>query len=193
MDMITLAIAKAYADEKQLARTETEITEVLPPTTIEGFSFNNGVYGATCSEDYIEEAKTALMEAMGIVDDQWKGEIPVTLEFDGEKSNSTAYYLYTDFYGDMIWVGNASLISDVFDNTGESFAVAFVYGMLAVMTASERETCTVAIYTETETVHPIDPKFIPAMDSITLNGADGKQYELSIDGVGQLAVTEKTT
>lgn len=37
-----------------------------------------------------------------------------------------------------------------------------------------------------ETIHPIDPKFIPPMDSLTLNGADGKRYKLSVDENGQL-------
>lgn len=40
-----------------------------------------------------------------------------------------------------------------------------------------------------ETIHPIDPKFIPAFDSITLNGADGKQYKLSVDESGTLVHT----
>ena len=42
---------------------------------------------------------------------------------------------------------------------------------------------------KTETIHPIDPKFIPAMDSITLNGADGKRYKLSVDASGNLVHT----
>ena len=38
-------------------------------------------------------------------------------------------------------------------------------------------------------VHKIDPKYIPALDSITLNGADDKQYKLTVDANGALAVT----
>lgn len=189
MDLSTLYIVTRNALKELGVETEKVSNEVLAKTTIEGFAFNNGVYGATYSADYIEEAKTALMEAMGIVDDQWKGEIPVTLEFDGEKSNRTAYYNNSGYWGPLVYVGNAALISDVFDNTGESFVVAFVHGMLAVMTASERETCTVAIYTETETIHPIDPKYLPPVDSITMNGADGKQYKVSVDASGILTTT----
>lgn len=40
-----------------------------------------------------------------------------------------------------------------------------------------------------ETIHPIDPKYIPAMDSITLNGADGKQYKVTVDANGKLTTT----
>ena len=39
------------------------------------------------------------------------------------------------------------------------------------------------------TVHPIEPKFIPAMDSLTLNGADGKQYKVTVDASGVLTAT----
>ena len=39
--------------------------------------------------------------------------------------------------------------------------------------------------------YPIDPKYIPAMDSITLNGADGKQYEVTVDANGALVTTVK--
>lgn len=37
--------------------------------------------------------------------------------------------------------------------------------------------------------HKIDQKYIPALDSITLNGADGKQYKVTVDASGSLAVT----
>lgn len=39
------------------------------------------------------------------------------------------------------------------------------------------------------TIHPIDPKYIPTMDSITLNGADGKQYKVTVDANGKLTTT----
>lgn len=41
---------------------------------------------------------------------------------------------------------------------------------------------------EQETVYPIPQKYIPALDSIILNGADGKQYSLTVDTNGQLSV-----
>lgn len=46
-----------------------------------------------------------------------------------------------------------------------------------------------AITCGTETVRPIDPKFLPGIDALTLNGADGKQYKLVVDASGALAVT----
>ncbi len=41
----------------------------------------------------------------------------------------------------------------------------------------------------TKTIHPIDPKFIPVMDSLVLNGADGKQYKIAVDASGALTAT----
>lgn len=40
-----------------------------------------------------------------------------------------------------------------------------------------------------KTIHPIDPKFLPPVDSITMNGADGKQYKLTVSG-GALNIAE---
>ena len=42
----------------------------------------------------------------------------------------------------------------------------------------------------TETIHPIDPKYIPAMDSITLNGEEGKKYKVFVNENGQLVTEE---
>lgn len=40
-----------------------------------------------------------------------------------------------------------------------------------------------------ETIVPIDPKYLPPVDSITMNGADGKQYKLTVSG-GALNIAE---
>ena len=40
-----------------------------------------------------------------------------------------------------------------------------------------------------ETIHPIDPKYIPPVDSLTMNGADGKQYKLTVNN-GAISVSE---
>lgn len=40
-----------------------------------------------------------------------------------------------------------------------------------------------------ETVHPIDQKYIPPVDSLTMNGADGKRYKLTVNN-GSISVAE---
>ena len=77
-----------------------------------------------------------------------------------------------------------------------------VPGILMIITEDVEGWCTKGVYALligafwvskiiTETIHPIDPKYIPAMDSITLNGADGKQYEVTVDANGALSVKVK--
>lgn len=48
----------------------------------------------------------------------------------------------------------------------------------------------VAIFWDEKTVHPIDPKYIPTLDYLTLNGADGKQYKVTVNESGVLTATE---
>lgn len=38
-------------------------------------------------------------------------------------------------------------------------------------------------------IHPIDPKYIPAMDSLTLVSPDGTSYKVTVDDSGNLAAT----
>lgn len=45
---------------------------------------------------------------------------------------------------------------------------------------------------EAETVVPIDPKFIPSLDSLTLNSPGGKQFKLTCSDDGALTCTEVT-
>ena len=56
---------------------------------------------------------------------------------------------------------------------------------------------TSALYVRTiefsETIHPIDQKFIPALDSLTLNGPDGRQYKVYVNESGELVTEEVVT
>lgn len=40
--------------------------------------------------------------------------------------------------------------------------------------------------------HPLDEKFIPPLDSVTLNSPSGKQFKLTVDDAGTLSATEVT-
>jgi hypothetical protein len=51
------------------------------------------------------------------------------------------------------------------------------------------DSITLEIYQETEVAQPIEPRFIPAMDYIILNGADGKHYKVTVSN-GALSVDE---
>lgn len=92
--------------------------------------------------------------------------------FDGE---NTFYYL-----GDM-----AMYYPDVFESTGESFLVAADEAFIMAMDTNRGG----YIRVRSETIHPIDQKFLPPVDIITMNGADGKQYKLTVSG-GALNIAE---
>lgn len=95
-----------------------------------------------------------------------------------------------------VLLGNASLYG--FADTGEPFVVigmsnATMVGDLAMLdmegnpTGSASHTFGLSVLTET--IHTIDPKFIPPMDSLTINGTDGKRYKLTVNN-GSISVAE---
>lgn len=89
-------------------------------------------------------------------------------------------------------IGNMSLIGDG-DDTGEPFAILNDYSQnVMLVIAAEPGLHKYRIQRNFKVIIPIDQKFIPPMDSIILNGADGKQYKLSVNESGEL-VTEATT
>lgn len=47
-----------------------------------------------------------------------------------------------------------------------------------------------AVNIQWETIHPIDPKYIPALDSITLNSPGGKRFTVTVDDSGTITATE---
>ena len=147
----------------QVGKMETSFSELFPATTIEGFVYNdaNGYCVASYSGETIKEATTAIREAMTIVDN--KGEIPVTLEIDGVVVEETLYYKSSDYYGDLMFIGNPSIISGIYEDNGKTFLVCFyeTFDMLAVAMSNEGESHTVRISTKTETITPIADKYIP--------------------------------
>ena len=94
--------------------------------------------------------------------------------FDGE---NTFYYL-----------GDIAILWEQFEPTEDSFLVVGNEAFVIAMDTNEGN----YIRVQSETICPIDQKYIPALDSLTLNGADGKQYRLSVNESGEL-VTEATT
>lgn len=158
MDMITLAMAKAYTDSKQLASAETTLTTV----------FENA------SAAMVSKVDTSLVESG----------TRCVVEFCGETYERTAY---VDRDG-KIAVGNSYLRGGESD-TGEPFCIWNQTNSVYGIKRASGFTGEISLYVKTEIIHTIDPKFIPAMDSLTLNGADGKQYKVTVDANGALVAT----
>lgn len=134
MDLITLAMAKAYADKQSKAyikRTE----EVLLPETTEKFIEALGFPGAYS------------LEPLDIADGD-----TLSVIWDGVQYNCTVAW-----EDDLLMFGNQNIINDT-ENTGEPFAYTTTNGIGLFVSVNEgTHTFSVIRYTEI-----IDPKYLPA-------------------------------
>lgn len=184
MDMITLAMAKKYTDEKAGYASwdsgsitfDGDVSDKLNiPASELGFEVSNVSYVRFSEKSFpaknikqvgvrYANSTSTLLEEFDITD---MGEA----SFVFVKGDNIAPLLFivdadTDMHGifaRVAWKG------DAMDSIGAY--VNYISGHI------------------TENVHPIDPKYIPAMDSITMNGADGKQYKVAVDASGVLTAT----
>lgn len=157
MDMLTLAMAKAYTDSKQLASAETTLSKIFEAEE-EGFGL-----------DAVD---------LSLVPSGAK----CIVEFEEKTYERVVSYEYGDAF-----IGNLGL--DGGEDTGEPFIIYFQDGMTIVLYQSGHSG-TIRVYVDSETIHPIDPKFIPALDSITLNSPGGKRFTLMVDDSGTITATE---
>jgi hypothetical protein len=156
MDIVTAVYAanKAKADlanSGQIGRTETEKHIIVPEVTFtKGFNFTS----AGMTIEHIEEG--------GLYHVMWDGvEYSCVCKLDlGSTSSSTKslyigdYYTFTDgSKGDQA-TGEPFVYYEAIRNTGA------IKGQVIAACADEG-THTASIYQKTETIHPIDPKFLP--------------------------------
>lgn len=178
MDMITLAMAKAYSDSNG-GYVERRIDQVF---------LNRGVYGdftansLAANYEYfkpdtaIYNLFTSLKEA--------DPDVNVTVVWD-----DTVYKCPILKVGRRYGVGNEYIRNPDSLDSGEPFLLVAYSDGQCWCTHDTASRHGMSAYTETEIIHPIDPRCIPAMDSITLNGADGKQYKVAVDANGALTAT----
>ena len=132
---------------------EKQMKDVLPKTvvTAENYTTDFGVNGCFMLPEFVmEEGK------------RYKAVV------DGTASEFSTPHIIGD---DVVFLaGNAALIGDFggyqYDDNGEPWLVANyagmgVYAISFAAPAENEKAHTVAIYEEAETVHPIDPKFLP--------------------------------
>lgn len=131
-------VAKAYTNSQRLAYTEKQTVNVLPETTV-SYNPDDGAYFgvATPFADnvvYVVEINGVKFLAQLVDGVLWNfSQLPPTMEFT-LNTNTVAYIEVDD--------GNLGMWVD------------FVGAVIP-------ETVTIKITTETETIHPIDPKFLP--------------------------------
>lgn len=175
MDVIALAMAKTYSDKQRLAYTARAIDIVASESKIL-LEPNDDFGGIACAfERYTITKFDEKYNPIAIV--IWNG----------------VEYWCKPFIGvETITIGNSHLGNPDDEDTGEPFFLMQTPELNdghVTWFSNTTGLVTVRINYEHDIINPIDPKFIPAFDSITLNGADGKQYKLSVDESGTLVHT----
>lgn len=142
MDMITLAMAKAYSDSKG-GYTKTAEKAVLPEISV---SPTEGTYMLDC-----------ILE----VDKQY------TVNLNGEKYKCKSVGEDMDGNGtsDVVMLGNARLVFGMGYEDGEPWGIAYVPGDFTALAHKDGDIgpITISISEEVETIVPIDQKFLPGV------------------------------
>ena len=146
-DPITIAATISKLESSgQVGGIKNTTTEVLPETatTADDFTADSGTNGSIILPEFI------LKEGERYV---------VTI--DGTSHSAIAKY-----YDGIVACGNASLMFDVYPDTGENWVVASwpefeAFAMGLVPAAEMQNPHTVSISGVTETIKPIDPKYLP--------------------------------
>lgn len=143
MDFITLSLAVIKALAELGVKTEMVQTEIFPLTEINAATENKyGYYGARgIATNLFEIGKT------------------YTVMLDGVKYGKLPCVAFNTGMG----FGNAALSGGA-ENSGEPVHMMQASNGTVMAVCETQGTHSLAIYEETETIHPIDPKFLPAVE-----------------------------
>lgn len=185
MDIPTLALAKAYTDSQRLAY-------VVPGAKL---TFDGDITG----KEFLNETLVKISD------------VPVDLT-SVTKCILTADPVIASAFGvpeNMEYTGDGFTVSSVnilgieaqqLSTAENMIAVSIpdhgLWGTVMLGTSMGFDEVDVAMWVSyiecAETIHPIDPKYIPAMDSVTLNSPNGTQFKITVDDTGALTATEVT-
>ena len=142
MDVLTLAMAKAYADSKG-GYTELAEKAVLPETSV---SPTEGIYMLDC-----------ILE----VDKQYT----VTLNGEKYKCKSVGEDMGGDGTSDVVLLGNIKLVFGMGYEDGEPWGIAYVPEDFTALAHKDGDIgpITISISEEVETIVPIDQKYLPGV------------------------------
>lgn len=138
MDVLALAMAKAYTDKKG-GYTETKRTVIVPETTT--------LFNESYLELHLDPTASLIV-----------GETYIAV-FDGVEYECEAYL---ESVNEIPCLGNASFTDGADTGNGEPFGVAdWGGGQIDVGVARKSGSHTISVYQRKEIVHPIDPKYLP--------------------------------
>lgn len=169
MDAVTLAMAKAYTDSQRLAYEGTE-KQYCGRIRVE----------ANYNEDFGGLYVSTSVGTFGVVESA----LAVEIEWD-----HVLYYFNTSGIRGGFQLGNLSLAGQG-DDTGEPFLIIFDFDQNTTLYIAEQggpHDFSCSYYYKA--IHPIDPKFLPSMDSLTLVSPNGTSYKVTVDDSGNLKAT----
>lgn len=184
MDLLTLAMAKNYTDSTRIAYVDggSATFDSTNPGELVHAAEHEYIYKFSPlypSEKDMSDAKVVLA-TQGMT-------IGFTVQKEGELNDNVTLYLFLEWEEAFLVVSDKAGSFDFGDGNLITLPTA---GMYLFMSASvDSLTNHFKLEFTWGTVKTIDPKFIPPMDSIILNGADGKQYKLTVSG-GALNIAE---
>ena len=191
MDAITLALAKQYTDSQRLGYIEKpadiewdgNITGREP--TIFKMEYIDAP-GYRIHNDVIDIEKIDMIHLGFATPDGTFTVASLGMEsFEVRHKDNKVIELWSDVDGGEILPILKICMEDCDSENGR-----ILCGVYSAHLELESNTFFIATGIEfSETIHPIDPKLIPVMDSLTLSGADGKQYKLTVDANGALTHT----
>lgn len=195
MDIPTLALAKAYTDSQRLAHVEVKKTALTFDGDITGGNVTQmmeGIFIAKVSDDVFDPADFKGIEltrgefkiwcAPGISYDEG---LPLNMETalqDQRDSDMKQWFIQIE--------DNPVMLCQIEDVIGDGYSFekgTYLMWYAAIEDVPIRYSSRVVF--QSETIHPIDPKYIPAMDSLTLVSPDGTSYKVTADDSGNLTVT----
>lgn len=185
MDMTTLALAKNYTDSQRLAHAELKQTKTFSgtlelDTTTEG--------GVVFSGAAVQGSDFGLVEGETYI---------VNLDGQTYECKCQGFALPSDPSTTTPGVGNGALFG-VAEDTGEPFFIIALNGMTLVNVYGEVASADLSVTHVTETIHPIDPKFLPGVclpvvELTTVPTADESMIALTADETTQLASALKNS
>lgn len=153
MDILTLAMAKAYTDSQRIASAETNKYAIC-----DNFELMSDTQSSTTmsnKEHFVEGAKCLVT-------------ISCYANFGGTEKISETYSATVKRDGSStgLYVGNLSKFKDA-ENTGEKFLLYNKKNMLICfaehLLPSASGICWITCEVVEETIHPIDPKYLPGV------------------------------
>ena len=108
----------------------------------------------------------------------------------GDDFNYLPYWCDYQPVTSPMYIGNKGLAFPDEENTGVGLLVLIDFSQnTSLVITNSPKIVKMKVVRYFRDIVPIDPKYLPSVDSITMNGADGNQYKLTVNESGELAVT----